>query len=116
MAPGAAPLESESETEVADMSIAHTQVRPQTHTEETSEPELIDFLSEAPIFETDVISETSQKRGATPYSRTEKPSVNANTVFFLKKKTKLILIFFNLMYILKDRSTEVAGESRVITS
>ena len=53
MAHVTSPLETASETEVADMSTAHTHVHPQTHTEENSQIESTDFLSEAPIFEND---------------------------------------------------------------
>ena len=66
MAPVTSPLETESETEVADMSTAHTDVHSQTHTEETSQPESTDFLSEAPIFENDFkdVDESSPHRSA----------------------------------------------------
>ena len=53
MAPVTSPLKTASETKVADMSTAHTDGHPQTHTEETSQPEPTDFLSGAPIFEND---------------------------------------------------------------
>ena len=65
-APVTSPLETESETEVADMSTAHTHVHPQTQTEETSQPETTDFLSEAPIFENDFedVNESPPRRSA----------------------------------------------------